>query len=88
MSAVVFTGRIQGQTAAGAAVGTQNPVTINGDGTLRFTDARGVPHIIPIRGSLGALLDVLFSGAGGYTTGRFDGKVPLSGPGIGGRIDS
>jgi len=87
VSAVVYTGRLQGQTSAGAAITTINPVTLNGDGTLRWTDAAGVPRIAAVNGELAALIQQLFTGAGGYNTGRFVGKVPLTVPGSGGRTD-
>lgn len=64
--AVLFTGKVQGQTAAGAAIATKD-VTLDSDGLLRFADANGRPRVVRASGELAALLKEIFSGAGGTT---------------------
>jgi len=67
MSAI-YTFKIQGQTAAAAAIATED-VTIDGDGMLRFTDDNGDPRAIPVEGDFAKLCEKIFTGAGGVDSG-------------------
>jgi hypothetical protein len=65
---VLYTGRLQGQTSAGVAIATQIPVTIHGDGYMRWIDQNGRPRSVHLRGDLGHLIRTVFTGAGGNTS--------------------
>jgi hypothetical protein len=66
-ASILYTGRIQGQTSAGVAVATQNPVTLHSDGYMRWSDANGRPRSVKLDGDLAQLLRFIFTGAGGIT---------------------
>jgi hypothetical protein len=80
MSAVIYTGRIQGQTSAGAALATQNPVTLHADGNLRWTDAAGRRRVAAIRGDLAILIRDIFQGAGGLPATAGNRLIPFDAP--------
>jgi hypothetical protein len=73
-AAVIFTGRLQGQTSAGAAIQTVNPVEILSTGDLRFTAWNGQQMVIESGSCDPAVMHLfrtLFIGTGGpATTGR------------------
>lgn len=82
--AVIFSGRIQGQTAAAgtpiATVGTAgSPVTWHSDGSLRWVDAAGRNRRVQVTGDVAALFQAMFTGAGGLPTGlrTFDRPQPF-----------
>lgn len=64
--ATLFSLKLQGQTSAGVAIATKS-VTIESDGTLRFTDSTGGLRTLPISRDLGRLLSEVFTGTGGYS---------------------
>lgn len=64
--AVIYTGKIQGQTSAGVAVATKD-VTLDSDNFLRFTDSTGKPRSESISGDLSRLLKEIFTGVNGIT---------------------
>jgi hypothetical protein len=67
---------LKGQTTAGTdgtatgIIATQL-VSIDSDGFLRWTDATGKSHALPISGELSALLKVLLTGTDGLTAKLF-----------------
>lgn len=63
--------KIQGQTAANAAINTV-AVSYNGNGSLTFTDSSGTHRSIQVGydGDLARLLKEIFTGTGGWTTGQ------------------
>jgi hypothetical protein len=63
-----FDFKIQGQTAAGAAVAIKD-VEFHDDGSLRFTTAAGRPVIVQPTADLNALLVQIFTGTGGFAAG-------------------
>lgn len=80
MSAVIYTGRIQGQTNAGVAVATQATVTLHADGNLRWTDANGRRRVANIRGDLAALIRDIFTGANGIPAAAGNRLIPFDAP--------
>lgn len=80
-ASVIFTGRLQGQTSAGAAINTVNPIEILSDGAIRFTNWSGqVMTVQPgsCSPAIEHLLRTLFIGTGGPATsgqGPFFGAV-------------
>jgi hypothetical protein len=62
----LFQGKLSGRTSADAEIASQD-ITFDGTGRLRWTDANGVEHSIPVNGKLAELLEVLFTGTGGTT---------------------
>ena len=71
---VTFTGRLQGQTAAGVAIAALD-INFTGDGYLSFTDpATGRRWHAGVSGEIGNALRLLFTGPGGHgPAGRWRG---------------
>ena len=61
--------KIQGQTAAAAGIATAT-VEYHSDGSLRFTTAAGEKVIIQPSANVNKLLKIIFTGTGGFATGK------------------
>lgn len=70
MATKLYDGKVQGQTSAAAALATQ-AIELWDDGWMRWTDANGDRHSLPISGDLAALIRVIFVGAGAPTQSFF-----------------
>jgi hypothetical protein len=66
-ASLIYTGRLVGQTSAGVAITTVNPVTFHSDGMLRWTDANGRPRSARLSGDLALLFRTAFTGTNGIT---------------------
>jgi hypothetical protein len=65
--AAVLNAKLRGLTDASATIATLD-VDFYADGSLRFTDASGTVHRIMPSASLNALLNAVFTGAGGFAS--------------------
>ena len=62
---LLYSGKLQGQTAEGAEIATKD-FEIHNDGTIRYTDANGHENRIQLSGEVALLFKELLTGSGGY----------------------
>lgn len=87
--AALYTLKLRGLDSTGALTIATLDVTVDSDGMVRFTDAAGTKHSIPMRGSFARLVKATLQGTNGIasTAPMFDApKVSSAGDGV--RTDS